>query len=497
MLKTIAPNITLRWIAIIIQYTGVAFFGACFFHFVYYMIFRRDPRKTILVVLYALSFFNLIFLATNPFHYLFYTTFDFYSDTFGPLFYWHALFTYILIFTSIVILIMGIMRKGTKSKHEQLLSITALLPLFVNFLYLAKIIEPLFDYTPIAISLSLFFLAFAAFRHHFLGVLPVAYDRIVKELENSIVILDRHNRILYGKQNMKPHVVGKSAGHVFSFKNRKFRITGTFRRKSGIMYQISDITRQRILQEEHTSKNRELKKLTKQIHMDNKRRLELAVSESLNHARRELHDFLGHSMTQIILLLESAKLLFSGDISAAHTAIGQAEQVCQNSLNHMNNTEKLSFTPKELLSESLQTLAESFSFMDFRIELTLQGLEQPLPPRLISELYRCCQEAITNGIKHGHASKIDIMLQFKDGKLLLLIADNGCGTENCTPGEGLRMMEDHLQKWNAILRYESSRGEGFLLSILCPLKRSKTAPGNLMEYITGSAYPGNTRTFIK
>ena len=113
MLKTIAPDITLRWIFIVIQYSGVSFIGVCFFHFVYYLIFRHNPVKTVLLILYTVSLLNYIFISTNPLHHLFYSTFDFYGDTFGPFFYWFAFFTYTLILSSIVMLIMGMIRKKT------------------------------------------------------------------------------------------------------------------------------------------------------------------------------------------------------------------------------------------------------------------------------------------------------------------------------------------------------------------------------------------------
>ena len=108
--------------------------------------------------------------------------------------------------------------------------------------------------------------------------------------------------------------------------------------------------------------------------------------------------------------------------------------------------------------------------MNFTIELALQGPEYPLDPGLISALYRCCQEGITNAVKHGKAGKVDLVLQFKSDNLILIIADNGCGSANYSPGQGLTMMNDRLLHWGAVLRHESSYEEGFLLSISCPLK---------------------------
>ncbi len=107
--------------------------------------------------------------------------------------------------------------------------------------------------------------------------------------------------------------------------------------------------------------------------------------------------------------------------------------------------------------------------MNFTIELALKGPEYPLDPGLISALYRCCQEGITNAVKHGKAGKVDIVLQFKKDKIILIIADNGCGTTDYSPGQGLTMMNDCLLHWGAVLRHESSYGEGFLLSISYPL----------------------------
>ena len=470
ILKTIAPNITLRWIFIVFQYIGVSFIGVSFFHFVYYLVFRYNPRKLISGILYFLSFLSFIFISTNPLHYRFYSTFNFYGDTFGPLFYWHAFITYSMIISSIIILIIGMLQNKAKPGQEQLLTISALLPLLFNILYLSKIIEPVFDYTPIAMSISLFFLAFAAFRYHFLGVLPVAYNTIVTNLENPVIILDRQKRILYGDRKFAYHVINHSVDHIFSLGKRDYRIINISHKGKKTLYILSDISFQRSLQREQLITNRELKKLTSQIQLNNARRLELVASKTMNYARRELHDLLGHSLTQIILLLQSAKLLSVNNPTEAYNTVIQAEQVCKASLKDTENIEHYNFNPQTILSESLHQLSESFSSLNFTIELTIQGSEYPLDPDLITALYRCCQEGITNAVKHGKADKVDLVLQFKKDKLILVIADNGCGSAAYSPGQGLTMMKDRLDHWGAVLRHESSYGEGFLLSISCPLK---------------------------
>jgi signal transduction histidine kinase len=469
MLKTVAPNVTIRWIFIVIQYIGVSFIGVSFFHFVFYLTFRQDPGKIILRILYFLSSLTLIFISTNPLHHLFYSTFDFYGDTFGPLLYWHAFLTYFMILAGIVILIMGMIRKKLISLQEQLLTAAALFPLFFNILYLTEFIKPVFDYTPIAISISLFFLALAAFRNHFLGVLPMAYNTIVTGLESTVIILDHRNQVLYGEKFLAAYIIDKSEDYVFTYKEREYRIVKIVHKKNKTLYHLSDISFLRSLQREQSITNEELNKLTSQIQLNNAKRLELVASETINHARRELHDLLGHSLTQIILLLQSAKLLSANTPSEAYNSIIQAEQVCKKCLDDTDNIEHYVSKPQTLLSESLHQLAESFSSMNFIIELAIQGSECSLDPGLISSLYRCCQEGITNAVKHGKAGKVDLVLQFKNDKLILIIADNGYGNTAYSPGQGLTMMNDRLLQWGAVLRHESSSGDGFLLSISCPL----------------------------
>ena len=43
------------------------------------------------------------------------------------------------------------------------------------------------------------------------------------------------------------------------------------------------------------------------------------------------------------------------------------------------------------------------------------------------QLARICHEAVSNAIRHGHASGVDVNLLYEPGAILLRIADNGCG----------------------------------------------------------------------
>ena len=60
------------------------------------------------------------------------------------------------------------------------------------------------------------------------------------------------------------------------------------------------------------------------------------------------------------------------------------------------------------------------------------GLSLTLEPKAESELYRIAQEAISNSIRHGHASWVQIQLYQTQSRLILSIADNGVGMDAAT-----------------------------------------------------------------
>jgi signal transduction histidine kinase len=69
-------------------------------------------------------------------------------------------------------------------------------------------------------------------------------------------------------------------------------------------------------------------------------------------------------------------------------------------------------------------------------------------PSTANHLYRIAQEAVSNAVRHGKATKIEISLEESDSGIRLSIADNGAGLPNKTSnhkGLGLRTMADRAK----------------------------------------------------
>ena len=56
-----------------------------------------------------------------------------------------------------------------------------------------------------------------------------------------------------------------------------------------------------------------------------------------------------------------------------------------------------------------------------------------LSPEAELTFYRVTQEALNNVVKHAHASRVDVILEHRDGAVVLLIEDDGVGFD---PADG-------------------------------------------------------------
>lgn len=81
----------------------------------------------------------------------------------------------------------------------------------------------------------------------------------------------------------------------------------------------------------------------------------------------------------------------------------------------------------------------------YGIDCTLESEgEVPVADReMATHLYRIAQEAVSNAVRHGHATAISIRLAIEEGDVALTVNDNGVGiqtTAETFPGMGLRSM---------------------------------------------------------
>lgn len=186
-----------------IYFDYFAYICACYFPvsiFFTSLIFVRTKIKFQKkhLLLFIIPTISLLVLWTNDLHHLFYKVYsvNLKETVFGPYFYVHAVYTYLLIFIGIgYLLYYNIKNSGFFSRQSILISIGTLIPVVINALATFGIIPSTIYITPITFFIGIMFYYFAVFKFQFLTVTPIALQRIVDRISDSYIILNEDNVI--------------------------------------------------------------------------------------------------------------------------------------------------------------------------------------------------------------------------------------------------------------------------------------------------------------
>ena len=167
--------------------------------------------------------------------------------------------------------------------------------------------------------------------------------------------------------------------------------------------------------------------------LEERRRLEQELLEIAENERRrigfDLHDDLGQKLTGASMMMKGLehKLGSQGHPSAADAQ--RIQQLIEDIIHHMHNLAK-QFSSLDAKGDDLGTVLRSLvshveSMFNIRCQLEIEGQVPELPQETIVQLYKISQEAVSNGIKHGKATRVDIRLSACDGRIVLSIRNDG------------------------------------------------------------------------
>ena len=152
--------------------------------------FRKKKRYNIVMIVPLLT---ILVLWTNSVHGLFYKHYSINPDEaiFGPYFLVHSLYTYGLFAVDIYFLLRNSIKStGAFSKQSILISLGALIPIIVNITGMT-ILKMNIYVTPISFLATLILIAIAIFKYDFLNVSSIALKRIVNQMSDLYIVLNK------------------------------------------------------------------------------------------------------------------------------------------------------------------------------------------------------------------------------------------------------------------------------------------------------------------
>lgn len=185
---------------------------------------------------------------------------------------------------------------------------------------------------------------------------------------------------------------------------------------------------------------------------------------------RDLHDVVGHHLTVLALELEVSRHLVSGD-GAEHVtrAHGVAKDLLADVRAAVGQMRSSCYSLEQLLRSLVAEVPGLDITLDVRTGTRIEGEEATV-------VLRCVQEAITNALRHGDAEHVWITVSTADGQLRVDVRDDGLGTDDLVPGNGLRGMRERFEALGGSLEVRTSPGAGFATCGRLPIAASVGGP---------------------
>lgn len=201
----------------------------------------------------------------------------------------------------------------------------------------------------------------------------------------------------------------------------------------------------------------------------------IAEDKERKRLAREIHDTLGHALTGIAAGVDACIAMIDINPEATKKQLMVISKVVRqgivdvrNSLNKLRPgaLEQHGFKGAiENMIEEFTSVSDLTITLDYRLDkVDFENTKEDI-------LFRVIQESVTNAVRHGDATHIDISLYIEDNSLYLKIQDNGQGCEEIHYGFGLKQMKERLGMINGKVAYDGHHG--FLTIVTIPLQEGE------------------------
>lgn len=498
-----------------------AFIGLAWLMFsLNYVEWKLSKNKKVILLLAAPSVCFFIVAVTNNYHHLFMKDFSP-----GIFYWMHVLIKYGYIITGFFVLVKyAIKQNGPELKRTVLLMISYCLPFVSSIIneYRLEIlhIKPILGYydpAPIGFFIGTVFITLIIHKYRFLNIKTIALNKIVDNLKQAIIIVDHFNKVVgmnrsfidvflsarqikhdvnivflnkFFENSMDNHqeiheivrIINSNSQE--SFQGELKLVKPDLRYYDLVIYPIlgngkvlgriisfDDITKIKRVMAELEKKNDDLSGLNNELVSKNEQLRdyavaveELAVIKERNRFSRDVHDTLGHTMTVLITQLQVIGIICDQEPNKVKGIIREILNTAKDGLNELRRSIS-GLRPGKLngnnLDEAINKLITDFGATGMKIDFLVNGECNNMNSEYYHVIFRICQEALTNSLRHGKAKHVDIVLNYIDGRVKVLIKDDGCGCIKINKGFGLTGMEERVINLGGIIHYGSDGEKGF------------------------------------
>jgi signal transduction histidine kinase len=206
------------------------------------------------------------------------------------------------------------------------------------------------------------------------------------------------------------------------------------------------------------------------LERDQEAKARSAVTDERARIARELHDVIAHSLSVIVVQAAAERRVLGEEHAVTREVLGSIEHTGRQALVELRrllgvirkSDDRPALRPQPTL-DHLDELIEQVREAGLAVQLQTQGERVPLPPGVDLSAYRIVQEALTNVLKHAHASRAEVMVCYRTGELDLEVTDDGHGPTDGPGGHGLVGMRERVALYGGVLEAGRRDGGGYRL----------------------------------
>lgn len=199
---------------------------------------------------------------------------------------------------------------------------------------------------------------------------------------------------------------------------------------------------------------------------------EVAVMEDRNRIAQDMHDRAGHSLTAALIQIEAVKMLAGKDPDLALKKLEATRESVASGLESIRETVrmmKLDYEERSLIPSMQKLIQETEKAVGIRVFYDPKPLP-PLNPVVKKTLYLALQEGLTNGIRHGKASRFEFSLTADEDVIRFQLANDGEPYANQQYGFGLNTMRERIERLDGTMILESDDIHACALMITLPVE---------------------------
>lgn len=211
----------------------------------------------------------------------------------------------------------------------------------------------------------------------------------------------------------------------------------------------------------------------------------LTVVGERTRIAREMHDIVAHTLSVVVAQADGGRYAARSNPEAAERALTVIADMSRAALGDIRSIIGMLRDPTdpsvplapEPIDSDLTELIDHVRDSGREVSFLVTGSARPLPVGVGNALYRICQEALTNAMKHaGSQASLTVALHWRPAEVILDVSDNGRGAaaRNDGKGHGLIGMSERAAVFGGTVVAVPRQGGGFKVTATIPTPTERT-----------------------